>query len=64
MRVNIFMNCKFGSNFQKEFYLNTLQLMLIALTEQASRSHKKNKIDFSINYSDNSITKALDKIIK
>ena len=48
--VSIDMTVEFGSKFQEEITIKTIELMIKALKIQVERQHKKNKIDYEIIY--------------
>ena len=48
--IHVDFSVKFGSDFQRNFFLSSLFNILVAIQTVMTQSHKMNKIDFSISF--------------
>lgn len=53
MRVKITIDVKHGSKFQQELFDGAIGVMLKALKIHHELAHKKNKVDYSIDWREN-----------
>ena len=47
-KINIELNCQFGSDFQERSFINSLEMYIEALQSLYITTHRHNKIDVNI----------------
>jgi hypothetical protein len=51
-KVTVNINVEYGSEFQQDFFMKILQVMLDAIMMHMDRSHSKNKMSYEIDTHD------------